>query len=76
MLRQLLVVFSMLATSTLAAAPVKASVVSIVDVVRVIDGDTVEIKSDGRLVVCGSKGWMLLKQTNPGEPRQSKNSKF
>lgn len=74
MLRQLLIVFSMLATSTLAAAPVKASVVSIVDVVRVIDGDTVEI--DGRLVVCGSKGWMLLKQTNPGEPRQSKNSKF
>lgn len=39
----------MLATSTLAAAPVKASVVSIVDVVRVIDGDTVEIKSDGSL---------------------------
>ena len=74
MLRQLLIVFSMLATSTLAAAPVKASVVSIVDVVRVIDGDTVEI--DGRLVVCGSKGWLLLKQTNPGEPRQSKNSKF
>lgn len=51
----------MLATSTLAAAPVKASVVSIVDVVRVIDGDTVEIKSDGRLVICGSRGWMLLK---------------
>ena len=37
----------MLASSPL--APVKASVVSIVDVVSVIDGDTVEFKTGGAL---------------------------